>query len=244
MSDVSEERLSDSPYIAALYRMVVTEPITFTSTAETHSELVITRYQGETTVTMRGPETMPTPADAPPDFEVFSIVFNHGTFLPDLPPGYLMNRNDIHLPAAGHSNKFWFQGAAWEIPTFENAETFIQRFIRAGHLVQDFVVEAALQNQPLELPDRTVRRHFLRATGLTQGHLRQIQRARYAHMLLMQGHSILDTVFQAGYFDQPHLTRALRQFIGQTPAQIEISSEPVSVLYNTLPDYAGMLIPD
>ncbi len=32
--------------------------------------------------------------------------------------------------------------------------------------------------------------------------------------------SILDTVERAGYFDQPHLTRSLKRFIGQTPAQI------------------------
>jgi methylphosphotriester-DNA--protein-cysteine methyltransferase len=38
--------------------------------------------------------------------------------------------------------------------------------------------------------------------------------------LLRQGASILDTVYQAGYFDQPHLTRALKRFTGQTPAQI------------------------
>jgi methylphosphotriester-DNA--protein-cysteine methyltransferase len=38
--------------------------------------------------------------------------------------------------------------------------------------------------------------------------------------LLQQGVSILDTVDQAGYFDQPHLTRALKHLMGQTPAQI------------------------
>ena len=34
------------------------------------------------------------------------------------------------------------------------------------------------------------------------------------------GVSILDTAYEAGYFDQPHLTRSLKQFIGRTPAQI------------------------
>jgi hypothetical protein len=37
---------------------------------------------------------------------------------------------------------------------------------------------------------------------------------------LTQGVSILDTVHEAGYFDQAHLTRSLRHFIGQTPARI------------------------
>jgi AraC-like DNA-binding protein len=47
--------------------------------------------------------------------------------------------------------------------------------------------------------------------------------------------SILDTLHQAGYFDQPHLTRSLKYFIGQTPAQIMHHSQPeqLSFLYKT-----------
>lgn len=54
----------------------------------------------------------------------------------------------------------------------------------------------------------------------------EIERTRYAMTLLQQGASILDTVYQAGYFDQPHLTRALKRFVGQTPAQIAHLSKP------------------
>jgi methylphosphotriester-DNA--protein-cysteine methyltransferase len=67
---------------------------------------------------------------------------------------------------------------------------------------------------------RTVRHRFLRATGLTQLHIYQAERARRAEALLRQGVSILDTVFEAGYYDQPHLTRSLKRFIGHTPAQL------------------------
>jgi methylphosphotriester-DNA--protein-cysteine methyltransferase len=47
-----------------------------------------------------------------------------------------------------------------------------------------------------------------------------MKRAQHAQALLQQGGSILDTVDEAGYFDQPHLTRSLKQFIGYTPVQI------------------------
>jgi hypothetical protein len=45
---------------------------------------------------------------------------------------------------------------------------------------------------------------------------------------------------QADYFDQPHLTRSLRRFIGQTPAQIvgrgsDRAREQLSFLYKTSP---------
>ncbi|MEZ4678761.1 MAG: helix-turn-helix domain-containing protein [Caldilineaceae bacterium] len=67
---------------------------------------------------------------------------------------------------------------------------------------------------------RSVQRRFRHVTGLTQGQVSQIERARLAVALLQQGVSILDVVDLAGYADQPHLTRSLKRFAGQTPAQI------------------------
>ena len=73
---------------------------------------------------------------------------------------------------------------------------------------------------------------------LTQATARQIERARYATLLLQHGSSILDTTYEAGYFDQPHLTRSLKHFIGQTPAQIQEKSRSLPqmpFLYKTTP---------
>jgi methylphosphotriester-DNA--protein-cysteine methyltransferase len=65
--------------------------------------------------------------------------------------------------------------------------------------------------------------------------VQQIERARYATHLLQQGASIPDAILAAGYFDQPHLTRSLKRFIGQTPAQIREKSHPEQTpfLYKT-----------
>jgi AraC-like DNA-binding protein len=38
--------------------------------------------------------------------------------------------------------------------------------------------------------------------------------------------SIGDVVYQAGYADQPHLTRSLKRFIGYTPAQLAQLAQP------------------
>jgi AraC-like DNA-binding protein len=81
-------------------------------------------------------------------------------------------------------------------------------------------VDAALQHQLKDLSLRSVQRRFLRATGLTQCAVRQIERAREAVALLEQGIAILDIVDLAGYADQSHMTRSLKHLIGQTPAQI------------------------
>jgi AraC-like DNA-binding protein len=93
-------------------------------------------------------------------------------------------------------------------------------------LVRDPIVNAVLQDQPQDVSARTVRHRFLRATGLTQSHVLQMVRARRAEALLQSRFSILDTVEEAGYFDQPHLTRALKHWIGHTPAQIIRMSQP------------------
>jgi len=93
-------------------------------------------------------------------------------------------------------------------------------------LVRDPVVQAVLQGQLQELSVRAVQYRFLQATGLTHRTVQQIERAQHAMTLLRQGASIPDTVYQAGYFDQPHLTRALKRFVGQTPAQIARMSKP------------------
>jgi methylphosphotriester-DNA--protein-cysteine methyltransferase len=143
----------------------------------------------------------------------------------------------VDLPTASR-NSFWLAGSVWQFPDYDNADTFVARLVRQDLLAHESLVDAVLQGNPLK--DRslsTVQRRFLRATGLTQSAVRQIERARYALHLLQQGVSILDTVEQAGYFDQPHLTRSLKHFIGQTPVQIREQSRPEQLpfLYKTTP---------
>ncbi|MCI0556263.1 MAG: helix-turn-helix domain-containing protein, partial [Anaerolineae bacterium] len=158
-----------------------------------------------------------------------------GTFMPHLPASNLVD-GDVNLPDAS-SKSFWLNGSAWQFPDYDNADTFVDRLVRDGLLVRDPVIETALQGQLKDLSIRTARRHFLRTTGLTQGAVHQIERARYAAVLLQQGVSILDAVYEAGYFDQPHMTRSLKYFIGQTPTQImgKSEAEQLSFLYKTAP---------
>jgi AraC-like DNA-binding protein len=70
-----------------------------------------------------------------------------------------------------------------------------------------------------------VQSRFVRAVGLSRRSLQVIDRARHAARLLTAGATIADVVHEAGYHDQPHLTRALRQLIGQTPAALATSRQ-------------------
>lgn len=226
MKFVLEERQSDSPFVERVWRAQSEDPGIFISQAKSCGMIVVTRYRGRAILTLRGPETKATPMDYTwTGAEFLGIDFKLGAFLPHFPPGKLINQNDVNLPEAS-SRSFWLHGSAWHFPDFENTDTFVNRLIREGLLVFDPVVDAVVQGVPQALSLRASQYRFLQATGLNYRTVRQIERARYAATLLEQGISILDTIYEAGYFDQPHLTRSLKRFLGQTPTQIARAIQP------------------
>ena len=152
--------------------------------------------------------------------------------MPKLLPASLSDHKDVNLPAAS-SRSFWLNGFAWHYPDFEDVEGFVQQLARVGVISRDATVDRVLQNQPQTLSLRSVQRHFLRATGMTYAAFRQIERARYATVLLKEGVSIPDAIYIAGYFDQAHLTRSLTRLIGQTPQEITRGESQLSFLYKT-----------
>jgi hypothetical protein len=216
-------RFSDSPFVETIWRTQSEGAgSSFVSVAVPHWEMVVTKQCGRVTLTIRGPETMASPAPIPEDAEFFGITFKLGTFMRWLPVRGLVDRS-INLPgAAGQS--FWLHGSTWQFPNFDDADTFVDRLVRQGLLAHEPIAEVALGGPLNGLSARSIQRRFVRATGLTQGAICQIQRARRAMTLLQQGVSISDTVEQSGYADQPHLTRSLRRFIGQTPGQLVTGS--------------------
>jgi hypothetical protein len=148
----------------------------------------------------------------------FGIQFSLGTFMPGLPPGRLVDSSLTFSQATKTS--FWLDGSRLELPAPDNFDVFVARLVRAGLLVHDPVVAAALRGDVQGLSARSVERRVLRATGLTRGTIRQIRRAERAVELLSRGVAPLDVAHHAGYADQPHLTRSLKRFVGRTPSQI------------------------
>jgi AraC-like DNA-binding protein len=213
-----EEKPSDSPYVAVVWRNHSERGGHFISMASSHWQMVITKHEGKTKLTVRGPESKATPAYCPPGAVHFGIYFKHGVVMSNLPLIHLRD-GMLELPEA-RSDSFWMNGSAWQFPEYENVDTFVDFLARDALLMREPVVDAASRVDLPELSVRSIQRRFLKATGLTRGTLSQIDRARYATSLLQQGVSILDTVNLAGYADQPHLTRSLNYFIGQTPAQL------------------------
>ncbi|MBZ0296147.1 MAG: helix-turn-helix domain-containing protein [Anaerolineae bacterium] len=224
MSLIFEERPSDSPYVDMITQGRTLSEGSTIRPAECHWHMVFVKENGNLHPLVVGPWTSAGVTSWGGEAEILWVRFKLGTFIPHLPSKKLLN-TETALPEASSSNKFWLKSCAWQFPDFDNIETFIDRLARDEVLVCDPVVDAALQDQLPEMSSRTVRHRFSQTIGLSQNHIRQVERAKYAAQLLEQGVSILDTVYEAGYFDQPHLTRSLKQYIGYTPAQIFRTSQ-------------------
>jgi AraC-like DNA-binding protein len=237
-----ESRASDHPFVEKVWRCHSDRADTFHSVAANSFEMAITQLKGRRFLTLRGPETAATTLNCPAEGEWVCIRFKAGTFMPGFLPGNLRDRNDVTLPTAT-AHSFWLNGSAVEYPGFDNAEYFVKRLAKSGILARNPIVEDVLLRRLKKLSLRSAQRHFLGSTGVTYARFRQIERARYATILLREGVSILDVVSRLGYFDQAHLTRSLRLFIGETPANIIQAKKQLSFLYKTTLASDGIVLP-
>jgi hypothetical protein len=213
-----EARSSRSSLVERTWQTTSEPEESFISVAATHWEMVVTRQRGAARLTVRGPETKAMAVPIPREAEFFGIEFRPGAFMPGLPPGRLVDRT-VTLPAVT-STSFWLGEAAWELPGPDDAEAFVDRLVRAGLLVHDAVVAEALDGDVAGFSTRSLERRVSRATGLSRGAIGRIRRAERAVELLDRGVAPSDVARRVGYADQPHLTRSLRRFVGQTPSQI------------------------
>jgi len=218
MNTFFEGRTSDSPYIHGIWHGHTHGVYTPLCPAAAEWNLLPQRKRGKVTVQVEGPLTHAKAKLETDDTEFCVIRFTVGTFLPIIPIHPYLN-SDVSLPEASHGS-FWLHGMNWEFPRFADVELFVARLVRHEVLLRDPLVTAVLHDQPHSVSMRTVRRRFLQTTGLSPKQITQINRALRAMALLKRGIPILDVVYDLGYADQPHLTRSLWRFIGQTPGEI------------------------
>lgn len=218
-----DERKGESPYVEKYFRTQSVPRDSFISTAYARWDMVVTRVNGDRLyLTVRGPETRASLVAIPQNAEFFGIRFSAGTFMPKLPMDFMANK--WWMPHRVSERSFWLSDSAWQFPSFDNMDVFVDRLVRKGLLVRDQNVAAAVKGRSVDLSLRAMQRRVLRATGLTPVAIRQIERAEMAAALLDRGASILDTVERMGYADHAHLTRSLKRFTGQTPSQIVAES--------------------
>lgn len=194
-------------------------PTPFSSLASYTSGIGCVRVGGVTTVHLRGPATRATPLTCSAGSEFFGADFRTGAFLTVVQPARLINMGDTVLPALP-DGRVVLGGRAWEVPTPDNIDVFVDRLEGAGLLSFDPLVEEFRYGGRVPVADRTAQSRFLRAVGLSRRSFRVIERTRTAARWLRAGVPIGEVVAGTGFYDQPQLTRALRRLIGHTPAEV------------------------
>lgn len=224
-------RASDSPWIDTVWTCTSENVTRMTSVATVTLGLVLWEQNGRAYAGITGPETTAGTASVPEGASFLGIDFPVGTSLRSIPMPTLVD-GGVELPDANRRS-FWFDGSRWETPGPDDAEALVDRLVRAGALVRDPLVADIRRGHRPEVTDRTVERRFRAATGLTRGAVRQVERARWAAGLLAAGATAAEVVAALDYFDEPHLARALRRYVGRTGRQLrEGAGGPIALDVN------------
>ncbi|WP_430501591.1 helix-turn-helix domain-containing protein [Micromonospora trifolii] len=213
-----ETRGSDSPWVDTVWTCTSEQVTTMTSVAGVRWGLVFWEQAGRPYASVTGPETRTGTAPVPEGATFTGIEFAVGTSLRAVPTPTLVD-GGIELPDTGRRT-FRLDGTRWETPGPDDAEALVDSLVRAGTVVRDPLVAELLRGHRPAVSGRTVERRFRAATGLTRGAVRQIERARAAAELLATGDPAADVVAKLDYFDEPHLARALRSYLGRTVRQL------------------------
>ncbi|GAB3842236.1 helix-turn-helix domain-containing protein [Dactylosporangium cerinum] len=213
-----ETRASDSPWVDTVWTCTSAQVAEMTSVAGVCWGLVFWQRDGIAYASISGPETRTGTAPVPEGATFVGIEFAVGTSLRTVPTPALVD-GGVELPDATRRS-FRLDGARWETPSADDAEALVNRLVRAGAVIRDPLVTDVRRGHAPAVTARTVERRFRETTGLTQGAVRQIERARNASALLAAGAPVADVVTGLDYFDEPHLARALRRYVGRTARQL------------------------
>ncbi|MER7457935.1 helix-turn-helix domain-containing protein [Micromonospora sp. NPDC126480] len=211
-------RESDSPWVDTVWTCTSGSVAEMTAVATACWGLVFWQRGGTAYAAISGPETGTGTAPVPEEATFVGIEFAVGTSLRNIPTPALVDGGAELSDTTRRA--FWLDGARWQTPGPDDAEALVDRLVRSGAVIRDpLVTEVRRGHRPAVSP-RTVERRFRAATGLTQGAVRQIERAREASALLAAGVPVADVVARLAYFDEPHLARSLQRFIGRTARQL------------------------
>jgi AraC-like DNA-binding protein len=180
--------------------------------------LVFWQEEGTPHAAVVGPESRTRVARVPPEATFMGIQFAVGTSLRIADTTSLVD-GGIPLPDA-RSRSFWLDGRRWQTPDADDAELLADHLVRHGVLVRDPIVVDALRGERSALSPRTVERRFRAATGFTRGTVARIERVRTAAAMLAAGARVADVVDKLGYYDEPHLARMLRRYVGRSAQQL------------------------
>lgn len=216
MDNPYSQRQSTSPIIAWVWQARPKQSGSYLDLASEFWHIAFLVEQGKTRAVLTGPATKPQPISYKAGQYYWGFVFKSHVGMPGMSKKQLLNAV-INLPVQG--SNFVFGDHMLPMPTYDTADTWADDALERGLLTADEQIAKALSGTG-RMSKRSMQRHLSHATGLNQSQLRQIARAKQAFALLQRGVPIAEVATQAGFTDQAHLTKSLKIFAGQTPAQI------------------------
>jgi len=218
MSFAYQERVANSPLVKNIWHTYSSGSGVFVAAPDGCWDIIFTKYDGKMYIAVNGQATTAVMVPYGEGAESLGISFKPEAFLTRLPGERLVDAA-VDLAIVSKA-AFHLDGQTYEIPTFENADSFIKKLLRGNVLAHNDIVGQVLGGHREVVSERTQQRHFLRTTGLTPYYFSQLKRAQKAVILLQQGKRPIDVALEAGYSDQPHMARAIKHIMGRTPAQI------------------------
>jgi AraC-like DNA-binding protein len=189
-----------------------------TSVAGVRWGLVFWQHDGRAHAGLTGPDPRTGTAPVPEGATFTGIELAVGALVRGMTPAALEG-GGVDLPDTTQRT-FRLDGRRWETPGPDDAEALVDALVGVGSLVRDPLVAEVVSGHRPDVSVRTLERRFRATTGLTHGAIRQIERARTAAELLAAGEPAAEVVAKLGYYDEPHLARALRTHVGRTAGQL------------------------
>ncbi len=218
MSFTYEDKRIDSLFIDKIWHTCATSDGVYTASLDGNWDIIIIKTPAGTDAFVNGVGKGAVQVPYTKGTEYIGIALKPGVFLRDLKGKDIVNSQ--HVLSKNGDAYVELGGHPFKIPSFETAEVFVDELAKKGILLVNAVVTSFEEGKTKGFSERSLRRHVAQTTGLSPYFFHQIQRAQHAVQLLQNGMSIAVAAAEAGYTDQAHMTKAVKQLIGRTPAQI------------------------
>ena len=216
MSFTYEEKRSSSPYVDIVWHTEDQTDGVYVASADASWDMIfIQSKEGKRRVLLSGPCSKTTLVPYSAGNHNFGMRFQPGVIFIDLPVTDMVNvTQPLLMPT---EDTFVLQGLTWNVPTYENIDEFLTELVKRGMLSIDPVVRDVLEGRAVHMTDRSIQRHFAQTIGMSPRQVKQIESARKAVELLLQGRDLAEVSYELGYADLPHMIRMLKRFTGYTP---------------------------
>lgn len=213
-----EEHHPDSPALKCVWQAQATRDERYLIPAVEYWDLWFTRApDGETRAGLSGPTLGHRWIRSTIGEHSWGIQLKAHVVLPGVSKQLLLGGEQKLVVDAG---RVTIAGHALPFPEFADLEEFTDRLLTLDILRCDDDVRRMLSGDDAGYSERHRQRRVRATTGLTRKQIDQLARAREAFAMLLQGVPASECAARSGFSDQAHLTRSLRTFHGQTPAQV------------------------